>query len=193
MSYSADTFVADEQPTTAKWNKLWSNDASFNDGTGIGDDAIIARHISGFDKSNLTTDSNPYKFSAYKSGAQTVNTGSATQITFETEEFDTNNNFASSAYTAPVNGFYLFNGAIGNNAAASATRFVVDIFVDGAVAKRGIDRSVNAATGASAVVAMIQLTAAQVVDIRVTPVGANQAITVAQSTTYFQGFLISRT
>lgn len=45
MAYSADTFVADEQPTTAKWNKLWSNDASFNDGTGIADDAIIARHI----------------------------------------------------------------------------------------------------------------------------------------------------
>lgn len=35
MSYSADTFVADEQPTTAKWNKLWSNDASFNDGSGL--------------------------------------------------------------------------------------------------------------------------------------------------------------
>lgn len=45
MSYSAQTFVADEQPTTAKWNLLWSNDASFNDGTGIGDDAILARHI----------------------------------------------------------------------------------------------------------------------------------------------------
>ena len=45
MSYSAQTFVADEQPTTAKWNKLWSNDASFNDGTGIADDAIIQRHI----------------------------------------------------------------------------------------------------------------------------------------------------
>lgn len=45
MSYSADTFVADEQPTTAKWNKLWNNDASFNDGTGIADDAILARHI----------------------------------------------------------------------------------------------------------------------------------------------------
>ena len=46
MAYSADTFVADEQPTTAKWNKLWSNDASFNDGTGIADNAIIARHLS---------------------------------------------------------------------------------------------------------------------------------------------------
>lgn len=45
MSYSADTFVADEQPTTAKWNKLWTNDASFNDGTGIADNAIINRHM----------------------------------------------------------------------------------------------------------------------------------------------------
>lgn len=45
MVYSADTFVADEQPTTAKWNKLWSNDASFNDGSGIADDAILTRHI----------------------------------------------------------------------------------------------------------------------------------------------------
>lgn len=44
MAYSADTFVADEQPTTAKWNKLWSNDASFNDGTGIGDNTIDSRH-----------------------------------------------------------------------------------------------------------------------------------------------------
>lgn len=45
MAYSADTFVADEQPTTAKWNKLWSNDASFNDGTGVGDNAIGSRQI----------------------------------------------------------------------------------------------------------------------------------------------------
>lgn len=44
MAYSADSFVADEQPTTAKWNKLWSNDASFNDGSGIADSAIINRH-----------------------------------------------------------------------------------------------------------------------------------------------------
>lgn len=35
MAYSADSFVADEQPTTAKWNKLWTNDASFNDGSGL--------------------------------------------------------------------------------------------------------------------------------------------------------------
>jgi len=44
MAYSADSFVADEQPTTSKWNKLWSNDAAFNDGSGIADNAIINRH-----------------------------------------------------------------------------------------------------------------------------------------------------
>jgi len=30
MSYSADSFTAGEVPTTAKWNKLWSNDADFD-------------------------------------------------------------------------------------------------------------------------------------------------------------------
>ena len=38
--YQADSFVADEQPTTTKWNKLWSNDAAFNAGTGIADGAL---------------------------------------------------------------------------------------------------------------------------------------------------------
>lgn len=44
MAYSADSFVADEQPTTAKWNKLWSNDASFNDGSGFANGAIGSVH-----------------------------------------------------------------------------------------------------------------------------------------------------
>ena len=63
MAYSADTFVADEQPTTAKWNKLWSNDASFNDGTGIAAGAISSTHLvqnffRGRAQAN-TTDSSP--------------------------------------------------------------------------------------------------------------------------------------
>lgn len=35
MAYSADTFTSLEQPTLAKWNKLWDNDAAFNNGTGL--------------------------------------------------------------------------------------------------------------------------------------------------------------
>ena len=45
MAYSAQTFVAGEQPTAAKWNLLWSNDASFNDGTGIGSGVITASKL----------------------------------------------------------------------------------------------------------------------------------------------------
>ena len=43
--YTAITFVANEQPTTAKWNLIGSNDASFNNGNGFEDDIIINRHI----------------------------------------------------------------------------------------------------------------------------------------------------
>lgn len=43
--YTAITFVANEQPTTAKWNLIGSNDASFNNGNGFNDAIIINRHI----------------------------------------------------------------------------------------------------------------------------------------------------
>jgi len=43
--YIADTFIAGEQPTTAKWNELWSNDAAFNSGNGLNDGAIVTRTL----------------------------------------------------------------------------------------------------------------------------------------------------
>lgn len=46
MAYSADSFVADEVPTTAKWNKLWNNDAAFNDGSGFASGALGSVHAS---------------------------------------------------------------------------------------------------------------------------------------------------
>lgn len=77
MAYSADTFVADEQPTTAKWNKLWSNDASFNDGTGIADDAILARHLS----SNIVGANELSSSAIYLGyGSSTSNQGSITTV-----------------------------------------------------------------------------------------------------------------
>lgn len=91
MAYSADTFVADEQPTTAKWNKLWSNDASFNDGTGIGDDTIDSRHYvtNSIDAEHLATD-------AIKLGITSV-TASVNWTTVETD-------IASVTVTVPAGG-----------------------------------------------------------------------------------------
>lgn len=45
-NYAAWSVVAGEQPTTAKWNILGTNDAAFNTGQGLNDGAIVARHLS---------------------------------------------------------------------------------------------------------------------------------------------------
>jgi hypothetical protein len=51
-------------------------------------------------------------FSAYQSSAQTIANATATKITFTTEEFDTNNNFASSRFTPTVAGYYQINTSV---------------------------------------------------------------------------------
>lgn len=51
-------------------------------------------------------------FSAYQSSAQTLSTSTWTKVTFTTEEFDTNNNFASSTFTPTVAGYYQINAAV---------------------------------------------------------------------------------
>lgn len=43
--YTAITFVAGEQPTTAKWNLIGSNFESFRLGNALEDNAVLARHL----------------------------------------------------------------------------------------------------------------------------------------------------
>ena len=43
--YTAITFVANEQPTTAKWNLIGSNFESLVDGSGFDDRFLSARHV----------------------------------------------------------------------------------------------------------------------------------------------------
>ena len=45
MAYTSWSVVFEEQPSVAKWNILGTNDASFNDGTGIGDGAITPEKL----------------------------------------------------------------------------------------------------------------------------------------------------
>lgn len=46
MAYQVWSVVFGEQPSASKWNILGTNDAGFNDGTAIGDNAILQRHLS---------------------------------------------------------------------------------------------------------------------------------------------------
>lgn len=139
----------------------------------------------------------PYKFSAYKNtGTQTINTGSDTKITFNTEDFDTGSNFASSTFTAPVTGFYWFNASAGYNAVGSGTRLSLQIYKNGSPALKGDDRNTNAATGTAVVMGMLSLTASDTIELYGTPVGANTVINANDTNanaTKFQGFLMSAT
>jgi hypothetical protein len=48
-------------------------------------------------------------FSAFQTSGQTISFNTETKILFEAEEFDTNNNFASSRFTPTVAGYYQLN------------------------------------------------------------------------------------
>lgn len=196
MGYLADSFVADEIPTTSKWNKLWNNDASFNDGTGIADDAIIARHVSGFDKSNLTTDSNPYKFRAYR-GTSNQSISSTAKIQLNAEDFDTNNNFDSTTnyqYTVPVDGYYMLSGAVTISVGANDI-YNAYIYKNGSEAIRGSGLVPGFAFDHIFPVAgLIQLTATDTIDLRArNGSGTAKNVIFTQAGTFLSGFLVSRT
>jgi hypothetical protein len=64
-------------------------------------------------------------FSAYQSSGQTLSSATATKLNFQTEEFDTNNNFDSTTnmrFTPTVAGYYQVNGGLSNN---TGTRFII--------------------------------------------------------------------
>lgn len=194
MAYSADSFVADEQPTTAKWNKLWSNDAAFNDGTGIANNAITASHISGISKANLTTDYNPYKFGAWRNAAQNTAAGSVV-VVYDTELFDTNNNYDTfnGRYTAPVDGFYAFGGnQIVSHGANGAT--YNNILKNGAEIKRFHEEpSVASGNWTTSGATFLQLVATDYVQLAYTTDAVRGFVTGNSAYTSGWGFLVSKT
>jgi hypothetical protein len=60
---------------------------------------------------DVTKFNNPYQFAAYPSADQTTVATTFTKLNFNTEEYDTNNNYNTSTYgyTIPVTGYYQFS------------------------------------------------------------------------------------
>jgi hypothetical protein len=79
-------------------------------------------------------------FSAYPSSAQSISGSTYTKVLFDTEEFDTNSNFASSRFTPTVAGYYQVTGGI--QIAATAWSQIV-FYKSGSFYKNGVQNASN--------------------------------------------------
>jgi hypothetical protein len=100
----------------------------------------------------VTTQVGAPAFSAYQSSGQSLTGGVNTKITFTTELWDTNSNFASSRFTPTVAGYYQINGAFQTNETASTS---ISINKNGSVYVYGSYTGVNGAAPLQVVSSLI--------------------------------------
>ena len=74
-------------------------------------------------------------FSAYPTSNQTVTNSTWTKINFGTEEYDTNNNFASSRFTPTVAGYYEINARVVSSG-YTTNETILSIYKNGSESKR---------------------------------------------------------
>ena len=160
-------------------NDLVENIEALADGSGIDDNAVDPQKLN-----------NPYKFSVYRNGAWTAAGTSYGKVSFDTEVFDSNNNFSGGTYTAPVNGYYFFTSSVRSNTIDGALHQTA-IYKNGSVALEGpaIEGGLNTAVQGAGVTGLLQLTAGDTVDIY--HYAAASTGGVGPSITYFHGFLFS--
>ena len=125
-------------------------------------------------------------FSAYQSSAQTLSTATFTKILYQTEEFDTNSNFASSTFTPTVAGYYQVVGAV---QFGSATTCAVRIYKNGSNLKQ-VFNSVTSSVSTGSGTALIYMNGSTDYVEIFAYLGAGQALTADVTTTYFQASLV---
>lgn len=156
---------------------------------------VTSTMVAGIDKSLLTTDSNPYKFYAYKTSAQSLTISTFTVVGVNIEVFDTNGNYDNATnyrYTAPVSGFYFFKAQAADDTGANGI-FIPSLFKNGTEYTRGTDIRVSVASRCVGVQDLIQLTAGDYVDFRVFADSGTPLDVSARHLNIFNGFMISRT
>jgi hypothetical protein len=76
-------------------------------------------------------------FRAYIAGSQTITSGSQQKVTFGSETFDTNTNFASSTFTPTVEGYYQLNATVRISGSSGTGEIMLTIWKNGSEYARG--------------------------------------------------------
>ena len=133
---------------------------------------------------------NPYTFRAYRNTAANTSAGSFAKVTFDTENFDQNSNFASGTYTAPVDGVYHFDAAI--QLATSSSSGLIALYKNGSEYSRGARGKANADLLGLTVGDDILLDAGDTVEVYVFCSSTLALDIIASTNNYFSGHLINQ-
>lgn len=124
-------------------------------------------------------------FSAYASALQSIVTATYTKVLFDTEEFDTNNNFAASRFTPTVPGYYQLTSGL----QIAATTFTQIVFYKNGLAYKNGNQtpSINFVTNVSTALVFFNGTS-DFVEVYAT-VGATNNTSPGIAAVFFQAFL----
>lgn len=133
---------------------------------------------------------NPYKFSVYRNSAFNV-TSSFAKVQFDTELFDTNNNYDAATnyrYTVPVSGYFFFTWIVA--VPITNTDAVAAIYKNGTILQWG-NETTDAGAGGTA---FLQVSANDYFEIFAVASGTLAAgVGGSPIKTFFSGFLVSQT
>jgi hypothetical protein len=133
-------------------------------------------------------------FSAFQSVAQTgVSNTTFTKVTFTSEEFDTNNNFASSTFTPTVAGYYQVNACVTIESAVNNTGILSAIYKNGSLYKMGSVSQGNGSAnpqGATSVLVYLNGSTDYVEVYLYGTAGGSFSTSAASTSTYFQAVMV---
>ena len=129
-------------------------------------------------------------FSAFAGSATTIPNNVTTKVLFNTEEYDTNNNFASSTFTPTIAGYYFINSTINTSIYISGNARLF-IFKNGSTFKSGVQSGNSGNQAGLSVSALIYMngTTDYLEIYAYQAVGSSANAVAASDVTYFQGYL----
>ena len=129
-------------------------------------------------------------FSAVKTSNQSLTGGVETKVTFDTEQFDTNNNFASSRFTPTVAGYYQLSVNLAYTNAVSGYALIA-LYKNGSKIGIGTENQLTTASYNAITASYLVYCNGSTDYVEVYTSTNNNAVVYGESLTYtyFQGFL----